>query len=56
MSDAEKIHDLIALEKENKAAFEKLMDLDKGQWDMLMHYIVDEKKKLGGISNDTNAD
>lgn len=56
MSDAEKIHDIIALEKENKAAFEKLMDLDKGQWDMLMHYIVDEKKKLGGISNDTNAD
>ena len=56
MTDAEKVHDLIALEKENKAAFEKLMDLDKGQWDMLMHYIVDEKKKLGGISNDTNAD
>jgi hypothetical protein len=56
MSDAEKIHDLIALEKENKAAFEKLMDLDKGQWDMLMTYIVNEKKKLGGIANDTNAD
>jgi hypothetical protein len=56
MTDAEKVHDLIALEKENKAAFEKLMDLDKGQWDMLMHFIVDEKKKLGGISNDTNAD
>ena len=54
MSDAEKIHDLIDLEKENKAALEKLMDLDKGQWDMLMNYIVDQKKKLGG-NNDTNA-
>ena len=55
MSDAEKIHDLIDLEKENKAALEKLMDLDKGQWDMLINYFVDQKKKLGGKSNDTNA-
>ena len=55
MSDAEKIHDLISLEKENKPALEKLLTLDKGQWDMLMNYIVDAKKKLGGKDNDTNA-
>jgi hypothetical protein len=55
MSDAEKIHDLISLEKENKPALEKLLTLDKGQWDMLMNYIVDAKKKLGGKGNDTNA-
>ena len=56
MSDAEKIHDLIKIEKENKAALEKLLSLDKGQWDMLVNYFVDAKKKLGGISNDTNVD
>lgn len=55
MSDAEKIHDLIKIEKENKAALEKLLSLDKGQWDMLMNYFVEAKKKLGGKSNDTNA-
>lgn len=55
MSNAEKIHDLISLEKENKQALEKLMDLDKGQWDMLMKHIIDSKKELGGKSNDTNA-
>jgi len=54
MSDAEKIHDLIKIEKENKAALEKLLTLDKGQWDMLMNYFVEAKKKLGG-NNDTNA-
>jgi hypothetical protein len=56
MTDAEKIHDIIKIEKENIAALEKLERLDKGQWDMLMNYIIDAKKKLGGISNDTNAD
>ena len=56
MSDAEKIHDLIKIEKENKAALEKLLILDKGQWDMLVNYFVDAKKKLGGIANDTNVD
>ena len=54
MSNAEKIHDLISLEKENKPALEKLLTLDKGQWDMLMNYFVEAKKKLGG-NNDTNA-
>ena len=54
MSDAEKIHDLIKIEKENKAALEKLLTLDKGQWDMLVTYFVEAKKKLGG-NNDTNA-
>ena len=54
MTNAEKIHDLIKIEKENKAALEKLLTLDKGQWDMLMNYFVEAKKKLGG-NNDTNA-
>ena len=54
MTNAEKIHDLIKIEKENKAALEKLLTLDKGQWDMLMNYFVEAKKKLGG-TNDTNA-
>ena len=56
MTKAEKMHDLINLEKENKAAFEKLMELDKGQWDMLMKHIMDAKKKLGGIDEQSNAD
>lgn len=56
MTDAEKIHDLIKIEKENKAALEKLMDLDKGQWDMLMNYFVEAKKKLGGKDEQSNAD
>lgn len=55
MTDAEKIHDLIALEKENKAALEKLMQLDKGQWDMLINFIVDAKKKIGGIDEQSDA-
>ena len=49
MTAAEKVHDLISLEKENKAALEKLMQIDKGQWDMLMNFIMDVKKKIGGI-------
>ena len=56
MTDAEKIHDLIKIEKENKSALEKLLDLDKGQWDMLMNYFVEAKKKLGGKDEQSNAD
>ena len=47
---------MIALEKENKAALEKLMELDKGQWDMLMNFIVEAKNKLGGKDEQSNAD
>ena len=48
MTDAEKIHDIIKIEKENIAALEKLERLDKGQWDMLMKHIIDAKNNLGG--------
>ena len=36
MTKAEKIHDLFMIKKENAGSFEKLLQLDKGQWDMLM--------------------
>ena len=56
MTDAEKIHDIIKIEKENIAALEKLERLDKGQWDMLMKHIIDAKNNLGGKNEQSNAD
>lgn len=56
MTDAEKIHDLIKLEKENIKALEKLETVDKGQWDMLMKYIIEAKNNLGGKNEQSNAD
>jgi hypothetical protein len=56
MSDAEKIHDLIQLEKENIKGLEKLEKVDKGQWDMLMKHIIEAKNSLGGKNEQSNAD
>ena len=56
MTAGEKIHDLINLEKENIEWLEKLEKLDKGQWDMLVKYIIDAKNKLGGKNEQSNAD
>lgn len=56
MTKAEKIHDLFMLKKENAASFDKLLKLDKGQWDMLMKHIIDQEKILGGNDEQPNAD
>ena len=56
MTKAEKIHDLFMLKKENAASFDKLLQLDKGQWDMLMKHIIDQEKILGGNDEQSNAD
>ena len=56
MTKAEKIHDLFMLKKENAGSFEKLLQLDKGQWDMLMQHIIKHEKILGGNDEQSNAD
>lgn len=56
MTKAEKIHDLFMLKKENAGSFDKLLKLDKGQWDMLMKHIIDQEKILGGNDEQSNAD
>ncbi len=56
MTKAEKIHDLFMLKKENAGSFDKLLKLDKGQWDMLMKHIIDQEKILGGNNEQSNAD
>tara|TARA_R100000005_G_C4984627_1_gene193315 strand:- start:291 stop:965 length:675 start_codon:yes stop_codon:yes gene_type:complete len=56
MTKAEKIHDLFMLKKENAGSFDKLLQLDKGQWDMLMQHIIKQEKILGGNDEQSNAD
>ena len=56
MTKAEKIHDLFMIKKENAGSFEKLLQLDKGQWDMLMQHIIKQEKILGGNDEQSNAD
>ena len=56
MTKAEKIHDLFMLKKENAGSFEKLLKLDKGQWDMLMQHIIKQEKILGGNDEQSDAD
>ena len=56
MTKAEKIHDLFMLKKENAGSFDKLLQLDKGQWDMLMQHIIKHEKILGGNDEQSNAD
>ncbi len=36
--------------------FDKLLQLDKGQWDMLMQHIIKQEKILGGNDEQSNAD
>jgi len=56
MTKAEKIHDLFMIKKENAGSFDKLLQLDKGQWDMLMQHIIKQEKILGGNDEQSNAD
>ena len=56
MTKAEKIHDLFMIKKENAGSFDKLLHLDKGQWDMLMQHIIKQEKTLGGNDEQSNAD
>ena len=56
MTKAEKIHDLFMLKKENAGSFDKLLQLDKGQWDMLMQHIIKQEKILGGNDEQSNVD
>lgn len=56
MTKAEKIHDLFMIKKENAGSFDKLLHLDKGQWDMLMQHIIKQEKILGGNDEQSNAD
>ena len=56
MTKAEKIHDLFMIKKENAGSSDKLLQLDKGQWDMLMQHIIKQEKILGGNDEQSNAD
>ncbi len=62
MKDAmKKINATYGMKKEKKILndtlkFDKLLQLDKGQWDMLMQHIIKQEKILGGNDEQSNAD